>query len=287
MIETSGNDEQVEYWNEEAGPKWVAQQEILDRQIRPLGERMLDVAAITEGERVCDTGCGCGDTTLEIARRIGSGGNVTGFDISKPMLERARERADSEGLRNIKFRCADAQTHAFDVGKSDLVTSRFGVMFFGDPVIAFGNLRTALKSGGRLAFICWRSPMENQWISVPLAAAAQHIELPTPPDPGAPGPFSLADADRTRNLLTDAGFSKVQIDPCDLRLPIGGGGDLDKALEFIMEIGPVSRALADSDADEATREKVRVATLEAMRPFHTSEGVVVDWAAWIVSAQNL
>src|SRR2546427_6919777 len=224
MSAPEANAGQVPYWNEAAGPKWVAFQKIIDAQIAPLGERAMDRAGIAPGERVIDVGCGCGDTTIALARRVGPAGLVLGIDISAPMLERAAETARAEALANVRFENADAQTHRLPASAFDVVYSRFGVMFFADPVAAFANLRAALRPGGRLAFVCWQALPENPWLFVPLRAAAQHLTLPPPPAPDAPGPFAFAAPNRVRGILPRAGFAETV--PEDLRttLTLGAAG---------------------------------------------------------------
>src|SRR5881628_2723223 len=161
----------------------------------------MERARIGAGERVIDIGCGCGDTTIALARRVGPAGLVLGIDVSAPMLARAADAAREAGVAHVRFEHADAQTHRFPAQAFDVLYSRFGVMFFSDPAAAFGNLRTALRPGGRLGFVCWQAVPENPWIAVPLEAAAQHMALPPPPAPGAPGPFSFADPERVRRIL--------------------------------------------------------------------------------------
>jgi len=189
------NAEQIKYWNEQAGPKWVALQALLDAQIAPLGRRAMDRAGVLAGAHILDVGCGCGQTTLELARRAGSGGAVTGIDISTVMLDRARQVAQEAGVRNVEFVNADAQTYTFPAAAFDVMFSRFGVMFFIDAVTAFAHLRAALRPEGRVAFVCWRSLFDNPWMLVPMMAAASHVQLPAPPAPDAPGPFAFADPD--------------------------------------------------------------------------------------------
>lgn len=276
------NDEQREYWNDEAGPKWVEMQKEIDAQLEPLGEAMLDRAEIQAGQHALDIGCGCGTTTLDIARRVSSTGSVTGADLSAPMLDLARQRAEDAGLAHSKFVQADAQTHPFDQGRYDHATSRFGIMFFADPPAAFANIRSALKPGGRLTFICWRGIEENPWITVPMMAAAQHIELPEQPPPGAPGPFSLADEAHTKRILAEAGFGAVAIEPHDISL--ASSGHIDETLTFVMKIGPVSKLLEDQP--EEMREKVLEAVREALLPYDGPEGIAMARASWIVSATN-
>ena len=154
-LEASGpNAEQIRYWNETAGPKWIGFQQVLDEQLGALGRRAMDRAGVARRERVIDVGCGCGDTTIELGRRVGPQGTVVGVDVSTPMLERAATQARAAQLANVRLENADAQTHRFPPGQCDLVFSRFGVMFFADPVTAFMNfadperVRTILVRGG-------------------------------------------------------------------------------------------------------------------------------------------
>lgn len=277
------NAEQITYWNEQ-GQKWVGLQAQLDAQLRPLGVLAMQRASIGTGEQILDVGCGCGETTLDLARQTGPRGAVVGADISAPALVRARQRADEAGLDNVRFENADAQTCAFAPGSFDLVFSRFGVMFFSDPVAAFANLRRALRPGGRLAFVCWQSVQQNQWMMIPLAALAAHVELPPPPAPGTPGPFAFADADRVRGILTHAGFEAITFEAFDERLVVGGGGSLDQAVEFMLQIGPVAAVLRA--AGDASRAAVAAAIHTAVAPFVSPQGVQMAAAAWIVTARR-
>jgi SAM-dependent methyltransferase len=201
---TGPNAEQIKYWNEIAGPKWVALHDIVDALIAPFGRRTMDRAAIGAGQRILEVGCGCGQATVEIARRVAPTGAVTGIDVSTAMLQRARANARDAGVTHVHFENADAQTHAFVADSFDVLYSRFGVMFFANPDAAFANLRTALKPGGRLAFVCWQAVQDNPCMFVPLTAAGQHITLPAPLAPDAPGPFAFADAERVRGILSRA-----------------------------------------------------------------------------------
>ena len=281
---TGPNAEQIRFWNEIAGPKWVRFQKMLDDHIGPIGHHAMDRAAVAPGERVLDVGCGCGTTTRELGRRVGPRGDVVGIDISEPMLARAREVARETGAENVRFERTDAQTHRFPAGAFDLAWSRFGVMFFTDPAAAFANLRTALVPRGRLAFVCWQSLPQNAWLFVPLRAAAQHLTLP-PPAPDVPGPFSFADPDRVRDVLARGGFVDVDIEPLDGTLALGGGASLDEVVGFLMEgVGPTSAALRE--ADPAVRPRVADAIRAALAPFATRAGIQLGFAAWIVRART-
>jgi SAM-dependent methyltransferase len=277
------NAEQIEYWNEQSGPKWVALQDLLDSMISPLGELVMERAAIQPGERVLDVGCGCGQTSLQLAKRVGARGKVLGVDVSGVMLARARERAAAAGATQVEFLLADAQTAALPRAGFDLLFSRFGVMFFAEPAAAFSNLRRALAKRGRLAFVCWQPLTKNAWMAVPLAAAAQHIKLPPPPLPGAPGPFSFADPERVARILDQAGFADVALESCETRIAFGGG--LDGATRFLLEgAGPTTQALRD--ASEAERETVRNAVRKALEPHLTPRGVELGASVWIATARS-
>jgi len=284
MDRTGPNAGQITYWNDTAGPKWVALEEKLDGQIRDLGEATMDRVGIGGGEHVLDVGCGTGQTSLQLARRVGSTGRVLGVDISAPMLARARQRARDVGAENVAFLGADVQTHRFEPAAADVCFSRFGVMFFADPVAAFSNLHMAMLPGGRLGFVCWQSLPENPWMLVPAMAAAQHVVLPVPTSPDAPGPFAFADADRVRGILERAGFSSVAIDGHRTTLRVGGADGIDQAVDFMLQMGPAGAALRD--ADPGMRGAVAAAVREAIAPYHTATGVQMGGAAWIVTARR-
>jgi SAM-dependent methyltransferase len=283
MTNTSPNEEQVRYWNEQSGPKWVRLQERLDAQLDDLGVEVMTRAGVQSNERAVDVGCGCGHTSLQLTERVGPGGSVIGVDISAPMLERARARGRERGANNLEFLLADAQTHAFDPQSVDLIYSRFGIMFFEDPAAAFQNLHRALRPGGRLAFICWQGLEHNDWVRVPLGAALNHLPPPEIPPPGAPGPFAFADPDRVRRLLTAAGFSEVQIAAHTAAMTLGGTADLDEAVAFLLDVGPVSRLLQDASPD--LRARVRDAVRAALAPYAEAGGVRLAGATWIVTGR--
>jgi SAM-dependent methyltransferase len=273
------NAEQIRYWNETIGPRWVAMGDLLDAQIAPLGSAAIERAQPMRGEGVLDVGCGCGQTSRQLAERVGSEGSVLGIDISAPMLERARDR--SAGHPNLRFANADAQTHAFGE-RFDLVFSRFGVMFFADPVAAFANLRRALRPGGRVAFVCWQGIDRNPWILVPLRAVVGIVPLPEAPPPDAPGPFSFADPERVQRVLAAGGFEKPSLERLEGELAIGAGGDLERAVQFTLQMGPVSAALRE--AGEDVRGRAADAIRAALEPLVTPEGVRAGYAAWIATA---
>lgn len=280
---TGPNAEQFKYWNEVSGSKWVELHDLIDDQIRPLGRAAMERAALRPGERVLDIGCGCGDTSVELARRVAPGGAVSGFDISGPMLARARERARQQGVA-AQFEQADVQTYAFQPATADVAFSRFGVMFFADPVAAFTNLRRALRPGGRLAFACWQAVGENPWMFVPLGAALQLIPPPGMLNPDAPGPFAFAQAERVRGILGAAGFSDIELEDRRETLTVGGGRGLDDTVEFMLQMGPAAAALREAP-DPSLKPRVAAVVREAVAPYVTPAGVRMDSASWIVRAR--
>jgi SAM-dependent methyltransferase len=277
------NADQIAYWNEQAGPKWVAFQDALDRQIEPFGLVAIERAKVASGERALDVGCGCGQTTLELARRVGARGRVLGIDLSAPMLARASERARSQGLDQASFLAADAQTHRFEPESFDLGFSRFGVMFFQDPVAAFRNLRGALAPGGRFAFVCWREMARNGWMLEPMAALAKHITLPPPAAPDAPGPFAFADEKRVSAILEGAGFRDVTLEPHDAEMALAGGPDAEQTAEFFLEIGPAAAAAREAGVTDLA--PLRRSIVEVLARHRRADGFYLPSASWIVTAR--
>lgn len=275
------NAAQIQHWNGEGGERWLANLDRVQYQLAPLGRMVMDRARFQPGERVLDVGCGTGDTTFEIAARVGPEGAATGIDVSRPLLDVAREALRKSQASNVSFLEADAQSASFPAGGADCVFSRFGVMFFADPVAAFRNLHRALRPDGRLAFVCWRAAAENQWITLPMQAASRHLPPAEPTDPNAPGQFAFANPDRVRGILSEAGFRDTALEPVDLRF---GGRSMDETVTTLMRAGPLGAAM--SQAGAALREKVASSVREALAPFETPEGVKLGSAAWIVTARR-
>jgi SAM-dependent methyltransferase len=277
----AANAEQIAFWNEVGGPKWVRYQAMLDRQLDEVGAAAMEAARLAPGESVLDVGCGCGSSTLELARRVGPSGRATGLDISRPMLELARQRARSGGPANTNFLQADAQVFAFRP-EFDVLFSRFGVMFFDDPVTAFANLHRSLRSGGRLAFVCWQNVRKNPWMLLPMMAAMQHISLDTPSSPDAPGPFAFADPARVESILGAAGFGRVVLRGLDVDLAIGGGVPLEETVAFLLEMGPLGRALGSIGVEQ--RARVAGAVRDVVAAHAGDDGVHMAGSVWIVTA---
>jgi len=284
MEETRANAEQIEFWDGVAGESWIRNQEQLDGQLAPFATAVLAGARLAPGERVLDIGCGCGATTLGAARAVAPDGSAVGVDLSSSMLGYAAQRARAEGLDNVEFAQADAQVYAFEPASFDAAISRFGIMFFDDPVAAFTNIAAALAPGGRFAAACWQSVDRNPWMMLPVIEALRLVEIELPTDPTAPGPFAFADKKRVAGILEAGGFADVAFRSFEPELAVAGGAEIARTAEFLMELGPVRRALID--ADDAQRAAVREAVMGAIAPYETPTGVVMPSAAWIVSAKK-
>lgn len=273
-------------WNGDSGDRWVENQVRLDRMLAPYGDALRHAARAQPGERVLDIGCGAGATTLDLAPLVAPDGRVTGIDISQALIRRARDLAGEQGPP-VKFLLADAALRRFDP-VHDLIVSRFGVMFFDEPVSAFRNLRTALKPDGRMAFVCWRGAGENDWTRLPMTAVRDIVPPIPPADPETPGPFSFGDPARIERILTGAGFTHVRIVAVDRPVLFGVGATSDAAVQDAVanavKVGPLERALKDQ-SDEV-RARALAAVREACRARLTPDGVTIDAAAWMVTARN-
>jgi SAM-dependent methyltransferase len=256
------NTEQAEYW-EQRTPTWLELEDRMEQVGGPPGELAMDRLDLRPGQRVVDLGCGGGRTTLELAARVGPGGQVVGVDISAGMLAAGRERAARLGAGNVEFVHADVQVYDLGEARFDAAYSRFGVMFFTDPAAAFGNVRRALRPGAALSFACWQTVFDNEWMLIPGAAVAEVTgSLPPMPGPGEPGPFSLADPDRVRAVLGAAGFGSVVVTPHADQVVISEAG-IPEAARASTQRAAVREALRD--ADEPTRERALAAIEAAFR----------------------
>jgi SAM-dependent methyltransferase len=249
---------------------------------RAFTEPLLDAAALAETDRVLDVGCGCGQTT-RLAARQAQRGTALGIDLSGAMLERAREDAAAEGITNVGFEKADAQVHPFTPGDFDVALSRFGVMFFDDPMAAFANIGTALAPGGRLVFLAWQDIPHNEWVAVPAGAALAHVPLPEGfGAPGTPGPFSLADPGRITEVLMSAGFDEPTTTAVEATLRLGD--DADDAVAFLSDTG-MARGLLDP-VEPAIAARALDAVRAALRPYERPDGVTLRGAAWLVTTRR-
>lgn len=276
------NEEQIEHWDGGGGEHWAAEAEAYDRLNRAFAERIVERLAPQPGERVLDVGCGNGALSLMLAPVVGAGGSVVGLDISGPMLATAASRASAAGLSNVTFEKGDAQVHRLADASFDAAVSRFGVMFFEDPVAAFANIRGMLRPGGRLVFACWQTLLVNQWLMVPAVAALAHVPMPAlGGDPNAPGPFSLADPDRVRSVLGDAGWADIDLE--EVRAQMNFGPTADDAVAFLQGTDMASNLM--KDVDDETIARAWAAIREAVAPYETPDGVLLEGVTWLVTAR--
>jgi SAM-dependent methyltransferase len=272
------NVEQAEDWNGASGREFIEQRERHERMKGRLTARLLAGARIQVGEKVLDVGCGCGDATILAARAAGSG-HALGADFSRIQVAEAGRLAAAAGVANARFEVADAQVHPFQAGSFDVVLSNFGVMFFEDPGGAFANLRKALRRGGRLAFVCWRTRAENPLFTIGFAGAAAVLGFREMPEPGAA--FSLADTGRVGALLSSAGFGGIEFAKVDEPMLIGR--DIDDVLEYERASPTATEVLAGLSPAQVAALTGRVR--DRLVAYASPDGVVIPGAAWLVTAQ--
>lgn len=273
------NQDQAALWNEASGRTWVEMQQVLDGMLAPFEAPLIDAAFPGPGGRVLDVGCGAGATTLAMAKRLGTAGRCVGVDISGPLLAAAESRAAAARMSAATFVQADAQTHAFEPGSFDAMISRFGVMFFDDPQAAFDNLRRAMRIGAKLAFVAWRSPAENPFMTTAKRAAEPLLPTLPAPDPNAPGQFAFADDSRIRHILASAGWSEVSVD----RLDAEGTASEPELLAYVTKLGPVGLALKEMN-DAPLRTRVIEVVQAAFRPYIKKGIARFEMATWLVTA---
>jgi len=273
------NEQMTAFWNGPGGEAWASNADDQDRELQQLGDAALGELTAAAGESVLDVGCGPGTTTLTLAGVVGASGRVVGVDISAPLLAMARRRA--AGMDNVMFVEADAQTTAPPGAPFDAVFSRFGVMFFDQPEVAFANLHRATSPGGRLAFACWQDALANPWFLKPLMAVTGLPGLvpPAPPGPEDPGPFALANPDRLRRILVAGGWRRPELRSYSEEIV----DDLDRRVEFSLRQGPAARALAG--ATDEVREAAATRLRDALAADTTNGRVRLVRAAWIVTAR--
>ena len=267
------------------GQVWVDRQATLDALQAPVTAELFQAIDLAPGSRVLDIGCGSGETTFELARRVGADGQVTGLDISAPLLALARQRVPAGAP--VKFVEGDATVHPFEPGAADLLFSRNGVMFFADPAQSFANMRKGLRPGATVTFACWREVKLNPWVFVPLQAAQK--ALPPQPaaasaDPEAPGPYSFGKEQRVTRILDEAGFIEISLRPVEIALDISAGNGVEGAVALTQLVGAVSRLLAKQP------EKVRTAAADFIRdtltPYAKGDAVPMGGSIWIVTART-
>lgn len=266
-------------WNGTAGRAWVDHQAMLDRLFQPFEDLLFETVPREAGYHVLDVGCGTGSTTLAAARRVGANGYCLGVDVSAPMIAAARARAQAVEPRP-EFACGDAQTHAFAPARFDLIVSRFGVMFFDDPVLAFANLRRAARDGARLRMVVWRDAAENPFMTTAERAAAPLLPDMPARQPGGPGQFAFAEPHRVSAVLTASGWSAIGIEPVDADCTLA----TSELTGYFTRMGPLGLILEQADA--RTRQRIVDTVRPAFDPFVQGPEVRFTAACWLVTARK-
>ena len=275
------NADQIAYWNGPRGQRWSDRQAAQDILLAPVSQILIDRAKAKPGERILDVGCGCGATSIALAREVAPSGFVLGVDISAPMLTSARQRAQKS--LPLDFVLADATVYPFEPASFDVLVSRFGVMFFAEPAVSFAHMRQALRPEGRVAFACWREPRDNPWMMAPLQAVYKHVPKLPPQEPDDPGPFAFASEERVNRILSEAGYKGIAMERCDISLDIAVGGGLEAAVRSALDVGPSSRALEGQppEVHAAAQDSVR----EMLTPLLRGESLPLQGSIWIVTAR--
>ena len=280
---TDANAAQRDYWNTVAGPRWVGLGGFVERRAEPVNALLLARSAVGLGEQVLEIGCGTGATTVPLAQVVGERGGVVGVDISEPMLAAARERIAQSGLRNITLLQTDAQVYRFEPGRFDLIVSRFGVMFFADPVAAFSNLLPAARRGGRLCFACWAPLEDNRHWLIPYEVALRHLGPPAPRPARAPGPLAFSDPDYVRSFLRAAGFEAVEI---HRETPDIAGSSPEEEAAHACIMGPSGRLIDEKQPGPALRETIRREITEAFASYANRGELRLPSTVFLVTAMR-
>lgn len=285
-IDVSQDTEFVRFWNEVLAPKFVKFKHILVDGLTLHSEAIFSSLPVNQGNTVLDVGCGFGDTAIKLAGIVGPSGRVVGIDCCDVFLDYARDDAAARGVSNVSFERGDAEI-ALPVNEYDFVFSRFGTMFFTNPVVAMRNMRLALKPGGRMVHIVWRNREDNPWLSM-----AKDVVLRFLPPPGedaqtcGPGPFSMANEEMVRRMMTSAGYTDIAFKRVDA--PVLVGKNVEDAIAFQLALGPAGEVYRENGAEaEEKREDIGKALTEAIAAqAATKDGIVMDSSSWVISAFN-
>ena len=278
------NKNQKDFWSGKGGDIWVERQTAMDNMLSPLGEAALNKLNFNEEENVLDIGCGCGHTTLNIAKRIEPLGNVTGLDISEPMLERAKESAVEMSITNTSFKCVDVQTEDLGDQIYSAAFSRFGVMFFEDSIAAFKNINKSLISGGYLSFVCWQSPAVNPWQSLFIQEVKKFLDLPSPP-PRSPGPYAFMESEYVSSILEESKFQDIRIEGHEAEVNMFSGRSLSDSVKDYISINPVVTQMLKESSENQIAEIVN-SGIEAFSPYYSEKGLIFPSATWLVTARK-
>ena len=279
------NSEFVTFWNEILVPKFVKYRHILVDGLTHHSAEIIPTLQISEGDKVVDVACGFGDTAIQLADRAGPSGSVLGIDCCDAFLDFGRKDASAAAVNNVTFVAGDALNYPFE-SNHDFCFSRFGTMFFENPVVGLRNMRTALKPGGIMTMIVWRALDENPWLSLPKDIVLRF--LPAPGDDArtcGPGPFSMADPDTVTLQLEAAGYEGIELVRVDA--PVIVGDTLDDAIDFQLALGPAGEVFREAgDEAEEKRADIVAALKTILGQYETEEGVMLASSSWKVTARN-
>ena len=279
------NSEFVEFWNTVLVPKFVKYRHILVDGLKDHSTRIFPALEVNEGDRVVDVGCGFGDTAIQLAQRVGPKGSVLGIDCCEGFLAYARADAEAQGVDNVTFVAGDALGYGFEP-VHDFCFSRFGTMFFENPVAGLKNMRSALRPGGLMTAIVWRTIDDNPWLGLPKEIVLRH--LPSPGDDAqtcGPGPFSMADQEMVAQQLKIAGYTDIRFERVDAPLVVGHS--LDDAVGFQIALGPAGEVYREAGEEaERKKEEIEAALKAALKTYETPEGIVLGSSSWVISARN-
>ncbi|MDI3336511.1 class I SAM-dependent methyltransferase [Defluviimonas aestuarii] len=276
------NAAQAAFWTEQPGQKWAIHQNRLDTLFTEVTDLLIARSAIEPGESILDIGCGTGALTLEAANKCGPAGRALGVDISETLLAVSRGRA--AGRANIRFALADAQTHAFEPAAADIMISRFGTMFFADPVAAFRNIASALRPGGRLVFASWAPAAQNPWSHIAKTAGTERLgSLPAEP-PRTPGQFAFAELDYVTDILGKAGLTDIEGAETETRLFVPGTAD--DAADLATSIGPVAVLMREKNGTEEDRKAITADVANRLAAFVGPDGLRIPATVNVFSARR-
>lgn len=282
---TNVNEEAIRAWDGPLYERFVRFRETVTTGLGSHGEEALRLNPPQPGQRILDVGCGFGDTTQRIAQLVGPEGEAVGIDAAPRFIEDATREAEEAGFANTRFLVADVQEGIGGEGDFDVAFSRFGTMFFANPVPAMRNVRLALVPSGKLVMVVWRRRIDNDWLYRAQTIVEQIVERPEEYDEPTcgPGPFSMADADTTSEILGLAGFQDITLRRCDI--PISVGKNLEEALELVMALGPAGEILRlAGDRASHLHGQVEAALREGLAEFNTGSELVAPASTWIVTA---
>lgn len=284
---TRSNDGQIKFWNG-PGKNWARYQEGLDACFYNINNRLIELCSIEQNSHVLDVGCGTGATSIALSEKALSLYQIslcqiTGLDISEPLLDYAAKRIDNLGLGNIQLLQADAQTWDFTEPSYDLIASRFGVMFFTNPPLAFQNLFSSLKPGGSINFTAWSTVENNPWFSIPSDAAVAQLGKGKPINAKAPGPNAFADIDYVNSILTQAGLTKIDIQVEEI--PIETSLGIDTMTELACNLGPAVRLMKEKSGSENDAKVIRESVAKEFLKYSQTERITIPASIVVVRAQ--